>query len=60
MDYLYIVGAVIVWFVLMRFVLPRFGVRTCMSCCCSVDEPKSCRTKAGERPQDDPQKKTVG
>ncbi len=29
-------GIIVVWFVLMRFILPAFGVPTCMSGACQI------------------------
>ncbi|MCX8109411.1 MAG: hypothetical protein N3G20_11475 [Verrucomicrobiae bacterium] len=41
MDYVYLVAAIVVWFVLVRHVFPRFGIRTCMSCACHDEEQKA-------------------
>jgi hypothetical protein len=36
------VGIVVLWIVLNRWILPWFGVRTCMSGACAVDRCPSC------------------
>lgn len=57
MDYLYLIGAIAVWFVLVRFVLPKFGVQTCMSCCCKLEQPKRPDTAEIKSGQNDHQTK---
>lgn len=57
MDYVYLIGAVVIWFVLVRFVLPKFGVQTCMSCCCKPEQPKAADSAKPQTGQDDHQTK---
>lgn len=46
-----LVGVLVVWFSLMRFVLPAMGVPTCMSGACGVGPVGSCPHAA--QPQSD-------
>jgi hypothetical protein len=57
MDYVYLIGAIAIWFVLVRFVLPKFGVQTCMSCCCKLEQPKETDTAKIKSEQNDHQTK---
>ncbi len=36
-DFLLALGVVLLWIALNRWILPRFGIRTCMSGGCSLD-----------------------
>lgn len=38
MDFLFLIGFFVVWFVLNRWVLPKFGIYTCLSGSCRLPE----------------------
>ena len=46
-----LLGVIVVWFVLSRWVLPWFGVNTCMSGACGVD-PRPAVTEEVSAPAD--------
>ena len=46
MEFLYLIGLVALWVILMKWVLPRFQVNGCRSALCSPEHP----APAGSRP----------
>lgn len=48
-DIAIIAGVVVSWFVLLRWILPRFGVSTCMCGSCAVDPHTDTDKKADEK-----------
>ncbi|HQH73294.1 MAG TPA: hypothetical protein PK360_14570 [bacterium] len=38
-DFLFIAGFIVVWYGLMRYLLPALGIPTCMSGACQLKKP---------------------
>ena len=47
-DVAIVAGIVVAWFVLLRWILPRLGVSTCMCGSCAVDPHTDTNEKADE------------
>jgi hypothetical protein len=48
-DALFMLGFFIVWYVLMRFLLPALGIPTCMTGACQIRKPEMKAQKPGEK-----------
>jgi|WetSurMetagenome_2_1015567.scaffolds.fasta_scaffold590495_1 hypothetical protein len=65
-DVLFMLGVLVIWFGLSRWVLPWFGIPTCMSggcrttCSTSWDDDTSCSCKAAPRQSDAQPEPTTG
>ena len=40
MDFLWIIGIVVIWIILQAYILPKFGISTWLKNTCQLDTPK--------------------
>ncbi len=60
MEALWILGLVVVWLLLQIWILPRLGVRTCLSGGCGIESESSGRSFGGTAPAREGERKTIG